>query len=150
MNTRFLIIIGPSGSGKSTLSNQLLKDFPNIFHYEDIDKNIKMSNGKTFEKHYEFMATSILNQEKSHNDKIIVVNSYSDKFINFEKDLYIKIYIDEKFTNYERIDLLKKLGIYNEMFQNWNTEYNSKNDFLYNRENYDELKTWLLTCLNNF
>lgn len=147
MKTRYLIIIGPSGSGKSILSNTLVKDFPDIFYFKDIDKHIKYLKNVTFETHYDYMFKSFNDMDQTVDiNKIIISDSISDLFIKFDKIIsYKKIYIHEKFLDKERHNFMTS-GIfsgYADCVNNWNSKYNSKEDFIYNRENYEELKRWL-------
>lgn len=129
------------------MSNQLIKDFPNIFYFNDIDKQIKFLKEKTFESHYNFMLNSFnqMNNEVDKN-KIIISDTISDLFIKFDEIVnYKKIYIHKKFLDKERDNFLR-LNIFNgytKYIDDWDSKYNPSEDFLYDRENYEELKTWL-------
>lgn len=152
MKPKLLIIIGPSQSGKSVLSNKLVNDFPNKFSfydYDDIAGKVTFEKEKSFDSLCKIMENFVETQLKENNGKIIISNSISDKFIKNSEDVdYKKIYIDEKFIDKERneaMHMIKSNDFFTDAMVNWNTLYDPQKDFIYNRENYNEL----LTFLNN-
>lgn len=152
MKPKLLIIVGPSRSGKSFLSNMIMREFPDKFSFYDYDKTAgraAIKEDKSFDSSYKIMENYVEKQIKNYNGKTIIINSISDKFIKFNEDVdYKKIYIDEKFIDEERneaMHMIKSNDFFTDAMINWNTLYDPQKDFIYNRENYNEL----LTFLNN-